>query len=129
MMFDGSSLPLGDNLRLASDLLSEAAAAAVVLEIECGVVGGEEDGLRGDDAASERLYTTTEDLLRVADALGTGERGRYLLAATFGNVHGLYAPGRREAANRDPRRGTARAGRRPSRRSLPVPLPRQGTTT
>jgi fructose-bisphosphate aldolase class II len=61
----------------------------IVLEVECGVVGGEEDGVVGRG----ELYTTTEDLLQVAQALGTGERGRYLLAATFGNVHGVYAPG------------------------------------
>jgi fructose-bisphosphate aldolase, class II len=92
-MFDGSSLGLAENLALARELLSEAAAVGVVLELEIGVVGGEEDGL---DAAGEppaRLYTTPQDGLAVAEALGTGERGRYLLAATFGNVHGFYAPG------------------------------------
>lgn len=57
------------------------------------MVGGEEDGIGGEDTASDRLYTTPEDLLRVAQVLGTGEQGHYLLAATFGNVHGLYAPG------------------------------------
>jgi fructose-bisphosphate aldolase class II len=92
-MFDGSTLPLEDNLQLSAELLEQCRALDVVLEIECGVVGGEEDGIAGDRAGSERLYTTSEDLMRVADALGTGERGRYLLAATFGNVHGLYAPG------------------------------------
>jgi fructose-bisphosphate aldolase class II len=91
-MFDGSTLALDENLRLSAELLDECRALDVVLEIECGVVGGEEDGI-GGDVARERLYTTPEDLLAVADALGTGERGRYLLAATFGNVHGLYAPG------------------------------------
>lgn len=91
-MFDGSTLLLEDNLRIAAELLDECARADVVLEVECGVVGGEEDGLRVEGAA-ERLYTTTQDLLRVAEVLGTGERGRYLLAATFGNVHGVYAPG------------------------------------
>jgi len=92
-MFDGSTLPLDDNLRRSAALLDECRALDIVLEIECGVVGGEEDGIGGADAVGDRLYTTPEDLLRVADALGTGERGRYLLAATFGNVHGLYAPG------------------------------------
>jgi fructose-bisphosphate aldolase, class II len=92
-MFDGSTLPLEENLRLSAELLEELRALDVVLEVECGVVGGEEDGIGGDGAAGERLYTTPEDLLRVAEVLGTGERGRYLLAATFGNVHGLYAPG------------------------------------
>src|SRR5919198_64718 len=92
-MFDGSTLALDENLRLSAELLEQCRALDVVLEIECGVVGGEEDGIGGEGVASERLYTTPGDLLSVADALGTGERGRYLLAATFGNVHGLYAPG------------------------------------
>jgi fructose-bisphosphate aldolase, class II len=92
-MFDGSALPLEENLRVSSELLDECARAGVVLEVECGVVGGAEDDVSGAAAERGRLYTTTEDLLRVADALGTGERGRYLLAATFGNVHGRYAPG------------------------------------
>jgi len=92
-MFDGSTLPLEENLRLSAELLEQCRALGVVLEIECGVVGGEEDGIGGEGIASERLYTTSEDLLRVAEALGAGERGRYLLAATFGNVHGMYAPG------------------------------------
>jgi fructose-bisphosphate aldolase, class II len=92
-MFDGSTLPLSDNLRLSAELLQRCRELDVILEVECGVVGGEEDGIGGEDADSERLYTTPEDLLEVADVLGTGERGRYLLAATFGNVHGVYAPG------------------------------------
>jgi fructose-bisphosphate aldolase class II len=88
-MFDGSTLPLEENLAISSELLAECRDVGIVLEVECGVVGGEEDGIGGDTDAS-RLYTTTEDLLRVADALGTEG---YLLAATFGNVHGVYAPG------------------------------------
>jgi fructose-bisphosphate aldolase class II len=92
-MFDGSTLPLAENLRLSAEWLARCAALDVILEIECGVVGGEEDGVHGDAPGTERLYTTTDDLLEVAGALGTGERGRYLLAATFGNVHGVYAPG------------------------------------
>jgi len=92
-MFDGSTLPLEDNLRFSAKLLDELASLGVVLEIESGVVGGEEDGIAGPQAGHGELYTTTEDLMRVADVMGTGERGRYLLAATFGNVHGVYAPG------------------------------------
>jgi len=92
-MFDGSTLPLVENLRVSAKLLEECRELDVVLEVECGVVGGEEDGIGGESLERERLYTTSEDLLRVAEALGIGERGRYLLAATFGNVHGLYAPG------------------------------------
>jgi fructose-bisphosphate aldolase class II len=90
-MFDGSALPLAENLRIAAPLLAECADCQVILEIECGAVGGEEDAVRGE--AGERLYTTPEELLEVAEALGTGERGRYLLAATFGNVHGVHGPG------------------------------------
>jgi len=92
-MFDGSTLPLAENLRISSALLDRCRELGIVLEVECGVVGGEEDGIGGEDVGRDRLYTTPEDLLRVADALGTGARGRYLLAATFGNVHGVYAPG------------------------------------
>ncbi len=92
-MFDGSTLPLEDNLRFSARLLDELAPLGVVLELESGVVGGEEDGVAGPQAGHSGLYTTTEDLMRVVDVLGAGERGRYLLAATFGNVHGVYAPG------------------------------------
>ena len=90
-MWDGSSLPLEENLRLAAELLEQCRQAGIVLELEIGVVGGEEDGITG--AMDERLYSTAEDALRVADALGLGERGRFLLAATFGNVHGVHRPG------------------------------------
>jgi fructose-bisphosphate aldolase class II len=92
-MFDGSTLPLEENLALASELLEACRHAGVVLEVECGVVGGEEDDVSGEGVANEKLYTTDGDLLRVAEVLGTGDRGRYLLAATFGNMHGVYAPG------------------------------------
>ena len=92
-MFDGSTLALEDNLQRSAALLDELAPLGVLLELEVGVVGGEEDGIAGPAANRRELYTTTEDLMRVVDVLGTGERGRYLLAATFGNVHGVYAPG------------------------------------
>ena len=92
-MFDGSELPLDENLSIAAELLEQCQQADVVLEVEIGVVGGEEDGVSGEGQPEERLYTTSEDLLRAAEVLGTGERGRYLLAATFGNVHGVRAPG------------------------------------
>jgi fructose-bisphosphate aldolase class II len=92
-MFDGSTLPLAENMRLSAELLDQCRELGVVLEVECGIVGGEEDGIGGEGTTSARLYTTPEELLQVAGALGTGNRGRYLLAATFGNVHGIYAPG------------------------------------
>jgi len=90
-MWDGSAVPLDENLRIAEELLAECAAAKVVLEIEVGVVGGEEDGIVG--AIDEKLYTTPDDALATAAALGTGEKGRYMAALTFGNVHGVYKPG------------------------------------
>jgi fructose-bisphosphate aldolase class II len=92
-MFDGSELPLADNMRISGELLSEASEVDVLLELEIGTVGGEEDGINHERVARERLYTTPADAITVAETLGTGERGRYLLAATFGNVHGHYAPG------------------------------------
>ncbi|BCB80472.1 class II fructose-bisphosphate aldolase [Phytohabitans flavus] len=90
-MWDGSAVPLDENLEIAQDLLAEAAAAHVVLEIEVGVVGGEEDGIVG--AIDEKLYTTVGDGLATVAALGLGEKGRYIAALTFGNVHGVYKPG------------------------------------
>jgi fructose-bisphosphate aldolase class II len=92
-MFDGSSLPLSENLCISTDLLRRCKDLGIILEVECGAVGGEEDGILGPGGPREELYTTPADLLRVADALGTGEKGRYLLAATFGNVHGSHPPG------------------------------------
>jgi fructose-bisphosphate aldolase class II len=90
-MWDGSAVPLEENLQIAEELLAAAAKANVVLEIEVGVVGGEEDGVSHE--INEKLYTTPEDGLATAAALGTGDRGRYLTALTFGNVHGVYKPG------------------------------------
>ena len=90
-MWDGSAVPLKENLDLAVELLDKCAKAKIVMEMEIGVVGGEEDGVVGE--INEKLYTTPEDALATADALGLGERGRYILAATFGNVHGVYKPG------------------------------------
>ncbi|MGB6109425.1 MAG: class II fructose-bisphosphate aldolase [Mycobacterium sp.] len=90
-MWDGSAVPIADNLTIARELLAQAVAAKIILEIEIGVVGGEEDGVEAE--INEKLYTTPEDFERTVDALGVGENGRYLLAATFGNVHGVYKPG------------------------------------
>jgi len=90
-MWDGSAVPLEENLKIADELLADCKAANIVLEVEIGVVGGEEDGVVG--AIDEKLYTTPEDMWRTAEVLGTGDKGRYMLAATFGNVHGVYKPG------------------------------------
>lgn len=90
-MWDGSAVPVAENLEIASELLDRAAEAKIVLEIEVGVVGGEEDGV--ENAINDKLYTTVEDGLAMVEALGLGEKGRYMAALTFGNVHGVYKPG------------------------------------
>jgi fructose-bisphosphate aldolase class II len=90
-MWDGSAVPLEENLQIAAELLEQSARAHVIMELEIGVVGGEEDGVVG--AIDEKLYSTPGDALATVEALGAGERGRYMLAATFGNVHGVYKPG------------------------------------
>jgi len=90
-MWDGSAIDLEENLQIAAELLDKAAAAKIILEVEIGVVGGEEDGISA--AIDEKLYTAEGDFVRTVETLGAGEKGRYLLAATFGNVHGVYKPG------------------------------------
>jgi fructose-bisphosphate aldolase, class II len=90
-MWDGSAVPLGENLEIARELLAKSKSVGSILEIEVGVVGGEEDGVEG--GMGEHLFTTVADGLATAEALGLGENGRYLTALTFGNVHGSYKPG------------------------------------
>jgi fructose-bisphosphate aldolase, class II len=90
-MWDGSAIELDENLAIAKELLAAAVKAHTILEVEIGVVGGEEDGVTNE--INEKLYTTPADYEATIDALGGGEKGRYLLAATFGNVHGVYQPG------------------------------------
>jgi len=90
-MWDGSAVSMPENMSIANELIDASAAARTILEIEIGVVGGEEDGIEAKHDA--KLYSTPEDALLTVKTLGLGERGRYLVAATFGNVHGVYKPG------------------------------------
>src|SRR6476659_6081711 len=90
-MWDGSAVPMAENLEIAKELLKLSAEAKIILEIEIGVVGGEEDGVEAE--INDKLYTSSEDFEKTIEALGVGEHGKYLLAATFGNVHGVYKPG------------------------------------
>ncbi|GAA2492960.1 class II fructose-bisphosphate aldolase [Streptomyces sp. NPDC059506] len=90
-MWDGSAENLDDNLAIAQELLVETAKAKIILEMEITPTGGEEDGVSHE--INDSLYTTVSDALRTAEAVGLGEKGRYLLAASFGNVHGVYKPG------------------------------------
>ena len=90
-MWDGSAVPMAENLEIAQEMLKLTNSIGAVLEVEIGVVGGEEDGVEG--GMGEHLYTTPEDGLLTVEALGLGENGRYMAALTFGNVHGVYKPG------------------------------------
>lgn len=90
-MWDGSAETLDENLKIAQELLARTAANKQILEVEIGVVGGEEDGVANE--INDQLYTTVEDGLATVEALGSGEHGRYITALTFGNVHGVYKPG------------------------------------
>jgi fructose-bisphosphate aldolase class II len=92
-MFDGSALPLKENLDIAVPLLERCQRSELILEVEAGVVGGEEDGIRAQGATAPKLYSTPEDMLEVVARLGAVGGARFLLAATFGNVHGVYKPG------------------------------------
>ena len=90
-MWDGSAIDLDENLRIGADLIERTGKAHIVLEVEIGAVGGEEDGVVGE--INDTLYTTTDDAIKTVEALGLGEKGRYITALTFGNVHGVYKPG------------------------------------
>jgi len=91
-MWDGSAVPLDENLKIAQDMLKRTKAINAILEVEIGVVGGEEDGVQ-HEGSNEALYTTLADVEKAVEALGLGENGRYMAALTFGNVHGVYKPG------------------------------------
>ena len=91
-MFDGSELPLDKNLALSKDLLERCAKSQIILEVETGVVGGEEDGVDNSGVDESKLYTQPEEvayayeeLIKVSD--------KFMVAAAFGNVHGVYKPG------------------------------------
>ena len=92
-MFDGSALPLKENMDIAVPLLERCKKNEIILEVEAGVVGGEEDGVNTEEQPAEKLYTTPEDMIEVARRLNAVSGARYMFAATFGNVHGVYKPG------------------------------------
>lgn len=92
-MLDASELPMEENLALARELLEQCAALDIVLELEIGIVGGVEDASDNENVDRAKLYTSPEDMVRVSEVLGTFDKGLYLLAAVFGNVHGVYKPG------------------------------------
>jgi len=102
-MLDASILPLAENMAISQEYLKLCAKQEIILEVEAGVVGGEEDGAAGsEDTPDEDMYTTTEDMIAVHEALSP--LGRFTFAATFGNVHGHYKPGAVKLQPRDPQR-------------------------
>jgi len=90
-MFDGSELPLKENIAQSKKLLERLAPLGIILEVETGVVGGEEDGVNNEGAPADKLYTSPEEMVEMAKALRP--TGTFMYAATFGNVHGVYKPG------------------------------------
>jgi len=90
-MFDGSALPLEENLETGLKLARRLRDIGMFIEVESGVVGGEEDGIDNSDVKAEKLYTSPEDMCLVYDTLKEVET--FMYAATFGNVHGVYKPG------------------------------------
>ncbi|MBN9171892.1 MAG: class II fructose-bisphosphate aldolase [Microbacterium sp.] len=91
-MWDGSAVPLDENVEIAKELLPRLKNINAILEVEIGVVGGEEDGVK-HEGTNDALYTTVGDVTKAVEALGLGEQGRWIAALTFGNVHGVYKPG------------------------------------
>ena len=90
-MWDGSAIDLDENLKIAAELIERTSKANIVLEVEIGAVGGEEDGVEG--AIDDSLYTTVADAIKTVEAIGLGEKGTCMAALTFSNVHGVYKPG------------------------------------
>lgn len=91
-MFDGSDISLDENLTISKKLLARCSKNDIILEVEIGVVGGEEDGVNNEDTPNKKLYSTPEDILKAFENLHKISRN-FLMAATFGNVHGVYKPG------------------------------------
>ncbi|NDD25359.1 MAG: ketose-bisphosphate aldolase [Actinobacteria bacterium] len=90
-MWDGSAVSLTENLEIAKKILAETSKLGVILEVEIGVVGGEEDGVVGGEG--EHLYSTIEDGMLTAEALGLGENGRYLTALTGEHLYSTIEDG------------------------------------
>merc|ERR1719460_3086368 len=92
-MLDLSEEPLEENIAICKKYLERFAKCNVLLEFELGVTGGEEDGVDNTDVDSSRLYTQPEEVFYAYEQLSQVEGGAFTCAASFGNVHGVYAPG------------------------------------
>ena len=91
-MLDLSEEPLAENIEICQRYLTRMSKIGMTLEIELGVTGGEEDGVDNSDVDSSRLYTQPEDVALAYEQLSKISP-RFTIAASFGNVHGVYKPG------------------------------------
>ena len=92
-MLDLSEEPLEENIAICKKYLERMAKMNCLLEFELGVTGGEEDGVDNSDVDSSRLYTQPEEVFYAYEQLSQVPNGQFTCAASFGNVHGVYAPG------------------------------------
>lgn len=92
-MLDLSEEPLEENIEICHKYLERMSKVDLLLEMELGITGGEEDGVDNTDVDSSRLYTQPEEVWQVYEKLGSVPNGQFTVAAAFGNVHGVYAPG------------------------------------
>jgi fructose-bisphosphate aldolase class II len=92
-MLDLSEESLEENIGICKTYLERMAKVDILLEFELGVTGGEEDGVDNSDVDSSRLYTQPEEVWYAYQQLSEVPNGAFTCAASFGNVHGVYAPG------------------------------------
>lgn len=91
-MLDLSEEPLHENIDICKNYLARMQELGMTLEIELGVTGGEEDGVDNSDVDSAKLYTQPSEVAYAYEQL-SGISPRFTVAASFGNVHGVYKPG------------------------------------
>jgi len=92
-MIDLSEEPMEENIEICVEYLERMSKMDMLLEMELGITGGEEDGVNNEDANPEDLYTKPEEVWAVYEALSKVPNAKFSVAAAFGNVHGVYAPG------------------------------------
>jgi len=91
-MLDLSEEPDEENIAICERYFKRMAPLKLILEMEIGITGGVEDGVDNSGVSSEKLYSTPEDVYAVHKALSPINE-KFMIAAAFGNVHGVYKPG------------------------------------
>lgn len=91
-MIDLSEEPIEENIDICKDYLARFSKIGMLLEMELGITGGEEDGVNNEDVPLEDLYSKPEEIFQVYDELSKIS-DQFTVAAAFGNVHGVYSPG------------------------------------